>query len=501
MSNCNKEIELKLCRIGTKDLLQLFEGNCVEDRLEAFYYDTDNLALTNNGLTFRVRLEHGNWVATVKTRGTMAGGLSSRQEYNIVLKEPVATIESFANEVIYEQLKTVIGEQKLELLFKVFVNRRTWEVNRGKSKIELCLDIGRIDAGEKSEEIYELELELKEGSTIDIIEYALELAQKTALRVETKSKFLRGMLLSGLASEQASEYGIKNYNKIRQAACFDALSNLVVEQIENLIITQSAYFKGQANIDDIINHIQRIKSLLLLSSPLIKQQEYIKLDNNLQALSEVLLPYKKLSFINNEFKSIIDNPVGKTLKGNPWLNKKLAELIKLNQENIDSYLNTGALTVDTLFLWRWLYDKPWIMEKQITFDDYMMFCMEQWKDNLLSYDKNLDYNNQEIITKLSNDIDNIVNVFNILKNALHKDELKLYVQLDNILGSIEYLKFVLTTRDIINSFITPKTSRLMYRDIGLLLGWQFAKLYRLQQKLPQKWQKLRKMLKKKRNKG
>ncbi|MBM3554428.1 MAG: CHAD domain-containing protein, partial [Alphaproteobacteria bacterium] len=85
-------------------------------------------------------------------------------------------------------------------VFETQIHRRTWIIEHDGGKAELALDSGRIVAGDKSEKLAEIEIELIDGPPATVIEIAKRLAAELPLAIESRDKAARGYaLLKGLA--------------------------------------------------------------------------------------------------------------------------------------------------------------------------------------------------------------------------------------------------------------------------------------------------------------
>jgi len=74
--------------------------------------------------------------------------------------------------------------------------RDRWVVTYGTSEIEVDLDQGEISAGELSEALCEIELELKQGNTADLLALANALAEHGGFPQGSLSKAVRGYNLA-----------------------------------------------------------------------------------------------------------------------------------------------------------------------------------------------------------------------------------------------------------------------------------------------------------------
>ena len=85
----NSELEIKLAVsdmrlfdiiLSDPQILELSQGNVAETRnFEALYYDTASFALQRQGISYRVRREGQEWVATLKSDRSSGGGEFDRE--------------------------------------------------------------------------------------------------------------------------------------------------------------------------------------------------------------------------------------------------------------------------------------------------------------------------------------------------------------------------------------------------------------------------------------
>lgn len=175
-----------------------------QDRLQAIYYDTADGDLRKNRLTYRIRLESGQWVATVKGGGAAAGGLHRRREWNVPVDGPEVDLAVFRDSPAGALLVEAVGDALLLPLCSTVFERHTLYVERaGHTGIEVAADRGEIIAGGKRVPILELELELKAGQPAELLTLGAALVRRYPLVLESSSKYHRALLLAGLAEPPA----------------------------------------------------------------------------------------------------------------------------------------------------------------------------------------------------------------------------------------------------------------------------------------------------------
>lgn len=203
----DREIELKLTVLQeeamkkvTMDsfLLSLAAGGWQTAELVSTYYDTPQKSLLKNHLTFRIRQTGHGYEATVKDGGKSSGGLHERQEWNVEVKTDCPDAGAFDGTRIGSLLTTTINNESLVPLFTTKISRSKLLVRFGQSLIEIAVDQGTVVAGAEQTPLREIELELKNGEPFDLLQLGTVLAERYPLRLEQRSKFVRGLLLSGL---------------------------------------------------------------------------------------------------------------------------------------------------------------------------------------------------------------------------------------------------------------------------------------------------------------
>lgn len=215
------------------------------DTLEACYYDTPARSLRQAGLAYRIRREGGQWIATIKGGGKSAGGLHTRQEWNVPVEDCLPSIKPFMTTSVGEKLQAAVGRDKLMLLFITRFERRTLIVQTPDGSIvEAAADRGEIIAGEKHEPIMELELEIKAGSTTALLELGAALAQQYPLLLEPRSKYYRGLLLAGLAQDDC-----RGVVEVETANVNEEMLMTAITQVLN---AQSCFLRLANNADNIL---------------------------------------------------------------------------------------------------------------------------------------------------------------------------------------------------------------------------------------------------------
>lgn len=162
------------------------------------YFDTPDKRLAKAGVALRMRKDGSQYIQTFKHDANSIAGLSVRQEWDWYLKTSELNLRLLDAECWPDSLKG-IDKTHIKPIFRTDFRRTRgslrWLRQGEEVEVEAAIDEGVILAGVGSESICELELELRSGPAIAVMELALELADDTALMPCDLSKSSRGYQL------------------------------------------------------------------------------------------------------------------------------------------------------------------------------------------------------------------------------------------------------------------------------------------------------------------
>ena len=137
------------------------------------------------------------WIQTLKSGGRVEGGLHQREELETPLPAQILNYPVLARSGAAPALADPELPLKLRPVFVTEFKRTTRKLEPAPgSRIELCLDRGLLSAGDAQLPISEIELELKSGSPVQLLDFALDLLEHIPLRLEAASKAERGYALA-----------------------------------------------------------------------------------------------------------------------------------------------------------------------------------------------------------------------------------------------------------------------------------------------------------------
>jgi triphosphatase len=198
----NEEVELKLLAPpGLLDklcdapvIVRYGRGSGVAHQLEATYYDTGDHVLASHGVTLRVRRDGKKYFQTVK-RAPIDGQPFSRPEWECLVNGAGPDLAQLPVSEIGAPLNG-LSPDALAPVFTTSVRRRTQRLDVGGTIVEVAFDEGSITAGDRSEALNELELEVKAGDKRVLYDLGLELLETAPLRIGVRSKSERGYELA-----------------------------------------------------------------------------------------------------------------------------------------------------------------------------------------------------------------------------------------------------------------------------------------------------------------
>ena len=210
------ELELKLFVSGdvlehiTSALLPALDADVKPSQYTLYnqYFDTPSRYLRHHDIGLRVRCKNGAFEQTVKTAGTVVGGLHSRPEYNVNLDDAHPDLGLFDQGIWPQECSVPDLQKKIEPLFTTDFTRHEFELTfENKGVVELVVDKGLISAGKQKLPINEIELELKQGPVSLLFDIADDIVKAFPAQIGNQSKAARGYMLADekLLTDKAME--------------------------------------------------------------------------------------------------------------------------------------------------------------------------------------------------------------------------------------------------------------------------------------------------------
>ena len=232
--------------------------------LRAFYFDTADGALANNGLVLRMRKEGDDWVQTAKAASS---NVLDRLEHNVNIKNdsfkfsaksgakasivPSIDLSRHDNELVGKKIASAIKLSRnsakpiLIAQYETDVQRLTFLVTHLGSVIEVALDQGLVVNGARSAELCELEIELKEGKPEHAVALARIWRTKYDLWLSNITKSMKGHRLQDAHLRSLKNQSLKNQN------------SPVTNQTNPYLFAIAPIYKRQANAPQIVKAVMQ----------------------------------------------------------------------------------------------------------------------------------------------------------------------------------------------------------------------------------------------------
>lgn len=325
--SAHKEIELKLRFFDdslwdkiTKEssILEMsVHGSEKLEFLETIYYDTPDFSLKKAGLSYRIRLQGNEYIATVKADGITSGGLHNRSEWSSVIDELKTDITPFLTLPIGERLKNAIGEQGLDELFRTRFKRKSVYIRTmDQGLIELAVDLGKVIAKDKEATIQEIELELKEGTVSEVLQLAAVLVRRFILVPESQSKYYRGLVLANLTPIEEKETITDDKINYEDKSAV-ALSKATMISVQEILTAQENSIKNNCDVQSVDLFKDKLKKLI------------------------AVLKFSESFLAGKEIKQIV------------------LDLEDLGQANLIENIYKGVYLAPIYELWAWLLNNQW----------------------------------------------------------------------------------------------------------------------------------------------
>ncbi|MBW8636156.1 CYTH and CHAD domain-containing protein [Hoeflea sp. WL0058] len=164
--------------------------------LRSIYYDTPDHSLRNQSASLRLRAKGGGWLQTFKSGTGVVNGVSNPIETEVEVGGPSLELDRIGGDEQKEWFAKLVDAKPLDPVFETLIDRTIWLLDcDGEAVIELAVDDGTVEASGESEEISEIELELKSGPSRALLEATEKLFDGEPVDLATMSKAQRGYAL------------------------------------------------------------------------------------------------------------------------------------------------------------------------------------------------------------------------------------------------------------------------------------------------------------------
>ncbi len=286
------EIELKFIATAAAiaelpdQLAQFKSEHAAPQKLTNIYYETADNWMRKHDMGLRIRGFDDQYEMTIKTAGSVVGGLHQRPEYNVELKKPTLKLSAFPKDIWPEECKVAALQKALQPLFSTTFTREKWVITYQQSEIELGLDQGEVVAGELSEPLSEIELELKKGNTGDLLALAALIGQNGGLRQGGLSKAARGYhLAKGNPAREPRSLPV--FKAAPKATVEQAMAEALALAMDHWQYHEELWVRGDKTVRlSVLQAVETVRQILVIFGGLVPR----KASTELRALLTDLVP-------------------------------------------------------------------------------------------------------------------------------------------------------------------------------------------------------------------
>ena len=277
-------------------LRKLAKGSISRSEISSTYFDTKKLKLRRHGVTLRVRKAGSKRIQTIKGDGAGGGLARGEREDDIKSAQPQL---KHAKGTPLAPLVTKKLKRKLRPVFRTDIRRSVLDVQLNGSKIELAFDRGKVVAGRSSEPIHEIELELKDGSTEDIVELARRLRANVPVSFGARTKPERGYALK-TGEVDAPVHATPILLKPDQSAG-SAFTQIGLSCLQHLAANERAVLARDAEgVHQMRVGLRRLRAAISLFGDIVTGRDAEALKDELKWLTEELGPARDLDVLAKE---------------------------------------------------------------------------------------------------------------------------------------------------------------------------------------------------------
>ncbi|GBL05130.1 inorganic triphosphatase [Glaciecola sp. KUL10] len=380
------EIELKLASpddaldIFERSVLPLLKGEITREEHQLFneYFDTPDQLLGQRKIGFRIRVKNEEIEQTVKTKGSVEGGLHQRPEYNIELQEAKPDLTKFDADIWAPDFDVEAINQQLVSMFTTNFRRVTFDLINGDDHIEIVFDQGDVKNQSGRLPISEIEIELKKGDPSALFDIADQISQFIAVRLSNTTKASRGyQLVTGNLPETKNLPKFLRLNETHtteEALCLAIQTALKHWQHHEHVYLQSGHLRALHRIAESIELLLQSVSLYL---PVLQCMELLFLHKQLLTLHEQwrwqedLVCIRKLRSRKGPFSRKI--PKSQMLMS--YLNGRREGLLAV--QSPENLLASRESILVQLSASRILVEKPW-RQQVMSYDSLVLEHAKGW---------------------------------------------------------------------------------------------------------------------------
>jgi inorganic triphosphatase YgiF len=259
-------------------------------RLRTVYFDTPDLLLSRQGMALRIRHDGDRRIQTLKQPVLGPAGLQANREVECEVAGDAPDLSRIED----PPLQAFLAEHGVALalapIFETRIERRIWPLHMFDSTIELALDVGEIRSGERTLPICEAELELRSGRRGRLFELALALHDSLPVRLGAHTKAARGYrLFTETPAEPVRAAPVRLDPAMTAGEAFAEIARSCLEQLRG---NEACTRRGEdpEGIHQMRVAVRRFRSVASACRPLFDEAVHALLSEELRWLQQQLGP-------------------------------------------------------------------------------------------------------------------------------------------------------------------------------------------------------------------
>jgi len=205
------------------------------------YFDTPDLALYQSGVALHVQRVGERYIQAIEPVRPQNSGQSDLSEWQHPVEGPDADLVA-AKGTAFEALLDGHLTQPLRRAFEVRRRRSTYRIGHRGLRMEIALDEGDVDSGERRIPLCQVELTLLRGEANDLYRAAREVGASARLRLGVKTQVDRGYEL--IRNELNAVEAAGDVELIPTMSSADAFRNIGHSCLRQLIANEPAMLAG-----------------------------------------------------------------------------------------------------------------------------------------------------------------------------------------------------------------------------------------------------------------
>jgi triphosphatase len=247
-------------------------GPAATKKFKTVYFDTPEHDLHAAGISLRLRRQDGGWQQTVKVDHHVEDGISNPIELQTFVEEERPNIRKISDKKVRRAVQEALAGTSLRPVFETVVQRTTRNIKVQDSEMELAIDDGEVRAGDDRQDLREVELELKTGSSEGLLVAAEKLFAGHELKLSKQNKAERGYRLAlGKKDDSIDPEKAHPARVSRKDSCGKSLSSMLDSTVRQVLVNRRAVL--ETNDPEAAHQLRiglrRLRSALRIVRPLV----------------------------------------------------------------------------------------------------------------------------------------------------------------------------------------------------------------------------------------